>query len=197
MSEDDYEETQWTDKAKQDYQERADGLIDALRAHVSANLTRAGRQKELGPYFESADDLMKATRAFNEAEFDWCGSFPLGLRPDEDDEDEDELEEQPEAVGDVLTLLGRWDFRVTDEAAAVAAGRRAYLAAWTDDTEEDAESRVQHVDDAAAELMHAHGLAGLENAEGLSLERDATAFMIHEGEDDETFDDDPFAITRD
>jgi hypothetical protein len=67
---------------------------------------------------------------------------------------------------------------------------------WSDDTDEDSSIRVQEVRDAAAELMHAGGLAGLENADGLRLERDATAFLLHEGETDDAFDEDPFAISR-
>lgn len=41
-----------------------------------------------------------------------------------------------------------WDFRITDEVAVLAAGRAAYLRAWSDDTQEDAEIRVQQVGDA-------------------------------------------------
>lgn len=191
-------ETQWTPEAKDAYATRVEELIAALRDHVSSTLTRSGRQKELQPYFESGKRLMAATRAFNEAEFDWCGSFPLGLRPDdEDDQDEEEEWEDEPASGSILSVLGRWDFRITHEAAAIAAGRIAYLRAWPDDTEEDAVTRVQQVGDAAAELMHSDGLAGLERADGLRLERDATVFVVHDGEDDETFDDDPFGITRD
>lgn len=195
VSEDEYEDTQWTDKAKQAYERRADELMEALRAHLAANLNRRGRQKEFGAYFESAESLMDATRAFNEAEFDWCGSFPLGLRPDEDDDEDEEWEDQDES-GSILSVVGRWDFRITDEAAVIAAGRSAYLRAWPDDTHEDAEHRVQQVSDAAAELTHADGLSRLEDVDGLSLHRDVTGFFVHEGEDDEAFNADPFAITR-
>lgn len=199
MNEDDLGDTQWTDAAKVEYQQRALALIEELRRHVDSTLARTGRQTELQPYFQSVDQLMTAARAFNDAEFDWCGSFPLALDDEEDDDDnswqdeepEDALEEQP-----ILTVLGRWDFRVTDAAAAIVAGRAAYLRMWSDDTDEDASIRVREVKDAAAELMHEDGLAGLESADGLHLERDATAFVLHEGETDEAFDEDPFAITR-
>lgn len=193
MSEDEYRDIQWTAEAKQAHQRRADELVEALRVHLTANLERRGRQKEFGAYFESAEALMDATRAFNEAEFDWCGSFPLGLRPDED---EDEEWEDQEESGSILSVVGRWDFRITDAAAVIAAGRCAYLSTWPDDTQEDAEHRVQQVSDAAMELTHGDGLNGLEEADELSLHRNVTGYFVHEGEDDEVFNADPFAITR-
>ena len=49
--------------------------------------------------------------------------------------------------------------------------------------------------EAAAELMHADGLTGLDTAAGLQLQRDVTGFVVHDGQDDETFDIDPFGIT--
>ena len=87
---------------------------------------------------------------------------------------------------------GHWDFRITDEDAVLAARRAAYLRTWPDDTQEDAEIRVQQVAGAAAELEHAEGLTGLNNVAGLQLQRDVVGFIVHEGEDDETFDPDPF-----
>ena len=194
---DDYEDTQWTDAARRAYESRARELIEALQAHLSVNLTRSGRQKELQPYFESADRVMAFARAFNEAEFDWCGSFALDLRSDaEDGEDEEALDDEP-VGGEILSVVGRWDYRITDEDAVLAAGRAAYLRAWPDDTQEDAEIRVQQVSDAAAELEHAGGLTELDNAAGLQRHRSVISLVVHDGEDDETFDNDPFGITRD
>ncbi|GAA2027874.1 hypothetical protein GCM10009740_16940 [Terrabacter terrae] len=201
MDDDELQDTQWTDEAKVEYERRAVALIEALRSHVDATLALTGRQRELQPYFESADQVRSAARAFNDAEFDWCGSFPLALADDDEDDDDrwDDEEESEDAVNEqpMLTVFGRWDFRVIDASAAIAAGRSAYLRMWSDDTEEDASIRVKEVRDAAAEIMHADGLAGLESANGLRLARDATAFVLHEGESDEAFDEDPFAITRD
>jgi hypothetical protein len=192
-----HEETQWTDTAKQAYQERADQLVEAIRAHVAFATARSGRQKEMGAYFDSADNVMEAAQAFNDAEFDWCGSSALSLLLEDEDDEDDDLDAGEPRPGNLLSVLGRWDFRITDESAAVAAGRRAYLSAWTADTAEDAEIRVQHVGDAAAELMHAHGLEAIGAAEGLAPERDTVVFLVHDGEEDDTFEDDPFAIAQD
>ncbi|MEV0289957.1 hypothetical protein AB0H36_38010 [Kribbella sp. NPDC050820] len=49
----------------------------------------------------------------------------------------------------------------------------------------------------AAELEHADGLTALDNAAGLKFQRDVIGFVVHEAEDEETFDNDPFGITRD
>src|SRR5262249_10784313 len=155
--------------------------------HLTANLTRTGRQRELLPYFQSAERVMASARAFNDAELEWCGSVSLDLGPDAHDDDDEDLDEEPEG-GQILSVLGRWDFRITDKDAVLAAGRAAYLRAWPDDTQEDAEIRVQQVADAAAELDHADGFTGLDNVAGLELHRNVIGFVVHDGEDDETFD---------
>jgi len=82
----------------------------------------------VGQYFASTEELRKAAIAFDSAEFDWCGSFPLAIQTFEDDE-EDERDEEDEvaaASNGVLTAVGRWDFHITDTDAVVAAGRAAY-----------------------------------------------------------------------
>lgn len=197
-----HSDTQWTSGARLAYRKRTEELIAALQAHMSHNLDRAGRQAELQPYFESAETLWQATKAFNDAEFDWCGSIPLALLDDDgdwDDEDnEDEGQDDDETEGGtVLTIVGRWDFLLADTDAFIAEGRSAYLKGWPDDTEEDAEHRIENAEDAAAQLMHRSELPGLEGAAGLQPIRSVTSFLVHDGDDDETFDEDPFAIARD
>lgn len=196
VDEDEHLDTQWTPDAKQAYAKRAEDLIEAIRNHVAANITRTGRQKELGPYFESAETLVTVARAFENAEFNWCGSFPLGLGIDDDldldDEDEEEVTEGP-----ILSLFRRWDLNILDEAAVIAAGRAAYLRAWPDDTEEDAATRVQDVEMAAAEIIHADGIDALGGTDGLRAERGATTILQHDGEDYETFDANPWGVVND
>lgn len=198
----DFGESQWTEKAKQAYQQRADELVEALQAHLATNLTRSGRQRELGAYFASAETLMTAARDFNNAEFDWCGSVPFTFDLDEaEDDDMDDVDDVDDVddespQGDVLSVLGRWDFRILDEQVVISAGRDAYLRVWPDDTEEDASIRVQDVEAATGELMHADGFAGIETAPGLRIERHTMFVVTHEGDDDETFDTDPFGINR-
>jgi hypothetical protein len=192
-----YIDTQWTAEARNAYARRAEELITEIRRHVEATLQRQGRQAEHQSYFESAERLRSAAEAFNDAELDWCGSFPLALRgADEDDTwDEGDGAEDDEPTA-VLSVLSRWDFRVTDVDAVIAAGRAAYLTAWPDDTEEDARVRVQDVVSAAAEITHAHGLSSLHGSAGLEPDHDFTEFVVHDGEDDDAFQADPFAIVH-
>lgn len=199
VDEDELVDTQWTPEAKQAYEKRAEELIEAIRAHVAANITRSGRQKELGPYFESSETLLTVARAFEEAEFNWCGSVPLGLGVADDEEEDggDDRVDGEVPQGGMLSIFRRWDLRILDEAAVIAAGRAAYLQAWPDDTEEDASIRVEDVEVAASELIHADGLESLGNTEGLQPERGATTIIQHDGEDYETFDADPWAILND
>ena len=174
MDEDEVLDAQWTPDAEKAYVKRAEELIEAIRTHVAANITRTGRQKELGPYFESAETLVTVARAFENAEFNWCGSVPFGLgvkdEPDLDDEDEEEVTEGP-----MLSVFRRWDLNILDEPAVIAAGRAAYLRAWPDDTEEDASIRVRDVEMAAAEIIHADGIDALGSTDGLGAERGATS----------------------
>ncbi len=193
---DEYVETQYTDASRDAYVRRAEELVAALWAHVDVVLSQKGLEREMPRYWESVTGLTDAASAFNEAEFDWCGSFPLPLVAP-DGVDEEESEEPGPGFGGVVTLLGRWDFRVTDEAALVEAGRSAYLRSWPDQEREDAELRVQSVIEAVAEASHAGEPTVLEAIDGLEPVRAAINFILHDGGDDEEFDEDPFAIARD
>jgi len=186
-------DTQWTADARNAYVQRAEVLIAEIRRHVEATLQRQGRQAERRAYFESVKRLESAANAFNDAEFDWCGSFPLALA--EVDEDEDDEVDDGRVFG-VLSVLNRSDYRITDVDAVIAAGRAAYLTAWPDDIEEDAQVRVQNVGSAAGEIMHANGLSGLDGTAGLEDYRDFTSVVVHDGEDDDDFHAAPFAIAR-
>lgn len=183
---DDCQDTQWTAGARETYVRRADDLVEALRAHVAANLERSGHGKELEPYMASATKLRDLAAAFDDAEFDWCGSFPLGLETD-DDEDDDEWEndedDDEEAVdfAQFLRFSGQWEFRVTDPDATIEAGRAAYLRVWPGDSPEDAEARVQDIGNAASEVLHADGVNGLLDTAGLEPLSYSTEFELHDG----------------
>jgi hypothetical protein len=191
------EDTLWSDAARERYVRCADDLIAALKAHVAMNVERTGRQRELEPYFASSEGLEKAAGSFNEAEFDWCGSFPLRLIDDEIDEidDEDEADENPQPAS-VVSGLFRWDFAVTEEAAVIAAGRDAYRRAWPSDTDEDAELAVPDIERAAAEIIHLEGWSALEDTPGWERRAEWWTFVRHDGETEPGDDEDPFAIGR-
>ena len=109
-----------------------------------------------------------------------------------DDEDDDESD-----AGDVLTVVGRWDYRIVDEDAAVAAGRAAYSRVWPDDTEEDATAAVTDAVSAAREIAHGDNWDALESTPGLEPIASAASVLRHEGDDWFEVDGDPFAIARD
>ena len=138
--------------------------------------------------------MQSAAVAYNEAEFDWCGSFPLALRTDEDEFDDADAEgaEDDGNEGDVVSVVARWDYRVVDPHALLAAGRSAYSQTWPDDTEEDANIAVQSPPDAVSEMLHMPALTQLEGANGLEIGQVWVETYIHDGT--ETDEDDPFDI---
>jgi hypothetical protein len=196
MDEEDMIDTQWTVAANAAYEQCAKAFLEALQRHVSQTLSRKGREAELRQYFASQEELRSAAVAFDNAEFDWCGSFPLGVQDFEDD-DEDEGDEVAPASNGVLTAVGRWDFRITDTDALVEAGRAAYSKAWPDATPEDALERVQGPESAASEISHADGWSALSSTSGLFLERDVIQFITHDGLDDDEWEENPFRIVAD
>lgn len=184
---------QFTPETRERYAKAAEEFIAAVRLHVDLTLQMQGRQREIPPHLASSFALGDAARTFDDAEFDWCGAFPLAL-PDTDDEEGDEEWEDDEdnGTGSMLSVLGRWDFRITDASALVEAGRSAYLAAWPDDTRADAEVRVDDPESASSEIMHGDDVAALNEAPGLSMRQFATYVVTHEGGDD--FENDPFGL---
>jgi hypothetical protein len=192
------EDTQWSDAARERYVRCGEDLMAALKAHFALTIERGGRQREFGPYFSSSEALQKAAEAFNESEFDWCGSYPLSLTDggidESDDADEADQQAGPELV---LSGLFRSDYTVTDEAAVIGAGRDAYRRLWPSDTHEDAVLAVPDVVRAAAEIVHAGEWSGLENAPGLERRAEWQTFVCHDGKFDGSDDEDPFAIAQD
>ncbi|WP_194846625.1 hypothetical protein [Mumia zhuanghuii] len=190
-SDDGFHETQWTDEAREEYEKRAAELVAAVRAHVALTLDRRGRQVEALTHFPSAERLVEAAAAFDDAEFDWCGSLALGVSlPDlEDDEDDDDDDDDEEDDGDdeddgasTLRVSAAYTFRVLEREAVVRAGREAYATCWPQDTPEDAEYAVHDVVTAAGEIVHAHGMSALENTDGLELFESALEFAEEEPE---------------
>lgn len=183
---------QWGEEARQALLARAEAVRVAITDYVDEVVLLTGRQRELAGLFSANDVLRSAAAKFDDAAFDLTGTAPLGVEAwDDEDEDEDDAEDE---TGPVLTVVGRWDYRITDADAVMAAGRRSHLAHGTDDTDEDARLRVRDVESAAGEIMHGDAVARLDETPGLEQIRFATTVIRHDGADEETFDDDPFAI---
>lgn len=183
--------SQWSPEALKAYQASADNLLKVLAKHVSRTSERTGRAKEFKKWSNSAARLTRALDAFADAEFEWCGSFPFSTNSDaESDDHEDGIED--DATGDVLSVLGRWDFIVRNDSDLIATGRSAYRETWPDDTPEDAEVRVSTAESAAEAIMHGLDVAALKEAPGLEISQATVTFVRHKGFDD--FEHDPFAI---
>jgi len=95
--------------------------------------------------------------------------------------------------GAVLSVVGRWDFHITDLGPVLEAGRSAYRMNHPEDPGE-AESAVTGPEEAAEQLLEAYGVDAVFDTEGLTAVRIFTAALTHDEDDDEAFDEDPFAI---
>jgi hypothetical protein len=207
MSDEDVPETQWTRAAKEAYAARAEELFSALRQHVQLTLEQSGPEADWSRYRASSDELFHAASAFDDAEFDWCGSFPLMLDAeglDEDDDDDESDDDEEEFTGEVVTLVGRWDYRVVDSAALLAAGREAHVrsahghADHGHVADDDPEAAVPDAAAAAQEIAHADGWHTLEEAPGLDPIASTATVILHEDDSAPWLDgdEDPFDIAH-
>ena len=195
----DFAETQWTQGALSAYTTSAELLVQRLQEHVRLTTARQGRQREMDAYFASSQQVREALDAFAEAEFDWCGSFPVptsGSLGDDDDEDTDEAPVSDPSVeqAPVVSVLGRWDYVVTDAAALMEHGRSAYLKAWPEDTADDADVTVRSVEGAIYEILHGAPLRNLDQAPGLEPVISTVELVRHQGMSEDEFLEDPFAV---
>jgi hypothetical protein len=181
------------------YRASAEQLVQRLREQVHLTAERRGRQREFDEYFASAEALQQSLNALAEAEFDWCGSFVVrtyqSFVEEEDAADgpdgDPAFEEAP-----VVSVVGRWDYLVTDATALLDHGRTAYSQAWPDDTSDDAEIRVQDVGSAVRAIMHGAELPDLDAAPGLQPLLSAVELVRHAGTSGDDFFKDPFSLLR-
>jgi hypothetical protein len=113
----------------------------------------------------------------------------------ENTDEDDGHEEDGDDTG-ILSVVGRWDFHITDADALIAAGRGAYRTDWPDDSGQEAGIRVGDAGQAALQLVHVGGVSRLLEAPGLEHDRDITMAIVHEGEDQEDFEEDPFGLVN-
>ena len=99
-------------------------------------------------------------------------------------------------AGPVLTVVGRWDFHVTDVAAVLAAGQAAYRMNHADEGPEAGEDHppVDTPERAAEELLEYGGVDAVYDTPGVEPVRVFTAALAHDEDDDAAFEADPFAI---
>lgn len=189
-------ETLWTSEALDVYRSSGQAFIQRLQEHLRLTTVRQGRQRELAAYFASAEQLQEALNAFAEAELDWCGSIPVATSEAFDKDDaEDELVGDPSLEqAPVVSVLGRWDYLVTDAAAVMEQGRRSYLKIWPEDTADDADTRVSTVEGAMSEILHGAPLRELDGVSGLEPLVSTVELVRHPGTSEDEYLEDPFAI---
>jgi hypothetical protein len=162
--------TPWTTEGAARLRTAARQLAAAIAAHaetVTAVTSGAG----IDEVFAASDRLLPAILAYADAQFDYTGNgFPFGVLHDyaEDDDELDEAadDDEPEpSVG--ISVLQRHDYRVTDEAAVMSAGRAAYLRVWPEDDEAAAAADVTYLGRALYQIAHADGWSSLDHVEGL------------------------------
>jgi len=161
MTEDTTEPDRWSDDAKDAFVRAADALSSALRTHTVA-VAAAGSDADVATIDASKQALADALEAYDEAQYDYSGTFPPFAIIEEDDEDEHDHAHEAQD-GDAtpdenitgVTVLQRMDYRVTDPRAVVAAGSVAQRL-----SEGEIEGPVTGLGDALYALAHAQGPGG-------------------------------------
>ncbi len=93
----------------------------------------------------------------------------------------------------IVSVVGRWDFRVCDLAAVLESGRAAYRLNHPETTDR-ADAEVLDAEGAVEQLLEAFGMDAVYDTDGLEPVRVFTVALAHDEDDDETFAEDPFAI---
>jgi hypothetical protein len=198
VTDDDDDFTPWTSQGAARLLATGAQLAAAILAHADT-VAAATSHAEMQEVFAAGDGLLPAVLAYADAQFDYTGTgFPFGVlhQVAEHDDDDDDDDDDEATAG--VTVLQRRDYRVTDEAAVLDAGRRAYLRVWPEDDDAAAAADVTHLGRALYQLAHADGWHSLDQVEGLRTTGGAVVVLQQDellGPDpdewpEELFDDD-------
>ena len=160
----------WTPEGAARLRTAAAELAAAITAHAEA-VTAVPNNTGITEVFAASDRLLPAVLAYADAQFDYTGNgFPFGVLQDyaeDDDEGDDETGEEDLEPSVGISVLQRQDYRVTNEAAVMSAGRAAYLRVWPEDDEAAAAAEVTHLGRALYQIAHADGWHSLNGVDGL------------------------------
>ncbi len=136
-------------------------LISALQRHVDYATGMRGGSSELKRLHKLNDEVEKLVAAWDDRVLDHTGTSPVVLLTrdpvEEDADDEDpENEDLPAGVEDV-TVVSRWDLRITDRDALLRAGREAHKQSDPTENDEDARAVVRSSVDALYALRYERG----------------------------------------
>jgi hypothetical protein len=94
------EPSRFTPETRTAYTARVDELIAALRSHADLVLTLDASTVDDPAREASVLRLREAAETFDDAEWDWCGRYPLDVEYVEDDEDDDEDDDEEDELDD-------------------------------------------------------------------------------------------------
>lgn len=165
MDDEDDDLTPWTPEGAALLLEAADALVEAIRNHATA-VTGLRGDEQSGGVLAAGDRLRPAVLAYADAQFDYTGTgFPLGIVHEfDEDEDDDDVDGGPVAG---VSVLRRSDYVVSNEAAVMKAGRKAYRRAWPEEDAAAAAADVTHLGRALYQIAHADGWDSLNEVKGL------------------------------
>lgn len=188
----------WTATGAAELVAASEALAGAVREHarVVAALTES---QDINAVFAASEVLLPVVLAYADAQFNLTGNgFPFGpLHDFADQDDEGDGDEEEAVVGSGLSVLSRQDFVLTDEAAALAAGRSAYTELWPADPPSAAAEDVTHIGRALYQYAHVNGWDKVREMPGLVPTGATTVVQLHEdlmrGDPDE-WPEEPFSI---
>jgi len=152
---DEYEDTQWTDAARQRLLATSATLKAAIDDHVVDLCALAGKREDTPAVFAANDALIAALRSYNEAIFDLTGTSAVPLYEDDDD-DEDEDDAPLASEGTLrLSVEARFDFIVRDEDRFLTYVRERWVTEGVD--EDDVEDHVGTAVGCLCELFQMDG----------------------------------------
>lgn len=164
MTEDTTDPDRWSDEAKDAFVRAADALSSALRTHAVA-VAAAGSDSDVATIEAAKHALAEALETYDEAQYDYSGTFPpFAIIEEDGDEDEEgghahDHDHSAAAIADQdvsgVTILQRMDYRVTDPRAVIAAGKVAQQL-----SDGEIEGPVTGLGDALYALAHSNGLGG-------------------------------------
>lgn len=194
--EDDF--TPWTPEGAAALLTAGEALVEAVREHARVTAAQTGSQ-DIRAVLTASEVLLPVVLAYADAQFDLTGNgWPLGFLHDlaEGDDEEEQPDEESE-IGSGLSVLSRQLFVLTDEEAALAAGRAAYTELWPEDPPTAATEDVTHIGRALYQYGHLNGWDNVRKMPGLSPTGAAMVVLAHEDllrGDPDQWPDDPFHV---
>jgi hypothetical protein len=149
-------------------------LTERLQAHTEALLAMTGGPGEQAALYEQNAVLEELVEGWNEAVFEHTGTAPLLLEEDLDEDEEEE--DEPEQV---ISVVSRFDLRVVDAEALLAAGRAAQERHPVELDETGEREAVESAEQAIYEISRELGEAWFE-LPGVDLVAGARAYVVPE-----------------